>query len=189
MNDSTVMSRRETARDLDRVPHRLVRRQHPIADDGAERVALEELRHDERVPVMHAEVIHGDDVRVVQGRGGACFELEPTLPGGVARPFRRQHFDRDVAPKLRIARTIDVAHASGPDRGDDLEATDPIAHPDGHVRRIIAPAIPRDFHRIPMSSPRFRARRCLESEGLGGSYVEWDSNRRRRARRGVHHIV
>jgi hypothetical protein len=153
MNDSTVMPRCETARNLDGMPHCLVRRQHAIADDGAERLALEELRQDERVPVVHAEVVHGDDVRVVQRRGGARFELEPPLPGGIARPFRRQHFDRDVAPKLRVARAVDVAHPSGPERADDLEATDPIAHPDGHVRRIIASAVPTTFPQDPHEFP------------------------------------
>ena len=48
------------------------------------------------------------------------FPLEPREAFLVSRKFFRKDFDRDVAPELRIARTVDLAHPAGPDRLDDL---------------------------------------------------------------------
>jgi hypothetical protein len=60
------------------------------------------------------------DVRVVQRRQGLSFACEPCKPLGIARDQIGQHFDRDVAIQLRIARPIHFAHPAGPEGRDDF---------------------------------------------------------------------
>ena len=42
----------------------------------------------------------------------------------IGRELRRQDLDRDLATQLRVARAIDLAHAAGADRRDDLVDAD-----------------------------------------------------------------
>ena len=56
-------------------------------------------------------VQRGEDLR---------FALEAGEPIGIGREHVRQDLDRDIAPELRIARAIDLAHAAGPDQGGDF---------------------------------------------------------------------
>jgi len=39
---------------------------------------------------------------------------------GIGGELARQHFDGDVAPEPRVARTVDLAHRAGPDQCEDL---------------------------------------------------------------------
>ena len=67
-----------------------------------------------------ADVVHGEDVRVVQRRGRAGFLLESMEAIGVGRECAGQDLDRHVTPEPRIARTVDLAHAACAKCGDDL---------------------------------------------------------------------
>ena len=60
------------------------------------------------------------DVGMIQRREGLGFAREPCEPFGVAYEEIGQHFDRDVAIQLRVARPIHLAHAPGPEGGKDL---------------------------------------------------------------------
>ena len=51
--------------------------------------------------------------------GTTFFVLKPSVCGLTSLSIRQQ-LERDVAPELRVARTIDLAHPTGPERGDDL---------------------------------------------------------------------
>jgi len=62
-------------------------------------------------------------VRVVEGGNGPGLAVEPFEPAGLARDLRRQHFQRDVPAKPSVARTVDLAHSTGTQRGDDLVRT------------------------------------------------------------------
>ena len=57
---------------------------------------------------------------MVQRRGRAGFLLESMEAIDVGRECGGQDLDRNVTPEPRIARTIDLAHAAGAERGHDL---------------------------------------------------------------------
>jgi len=75
--------------------------------------AFEELGDDERSAVVHADVVHGDDVGMVERRRRArlLLEVAPALGVG-AEPFG-EHLHGDLALELRIARAVDVTHRAG----------------------------------------------------------------------------
>jgi hypothetical protein len=51
---------------------------------------------------------------MIQGRDGASFALETLTELGL------RDFDRDDAIKARVTRLVDLAHAAGADRSEDL---------------------------------------------------------------------
>ena len=57
---------------------------------------------------------------MVQRGEGLGFALKPREPLGVGGERLGQDLDRDVAIQLRVARAIDLAHAAGAERGQDL---------------------------------------------------------------------
>ena len=51
---------------------------------------------------------------------GVRLALEAREPIGIGRKRRGQDLDGDLAPQFRVARAIDLAHATGTDRRDDF---------------------------------------------------------------------
>ena len=72
---------------------------------------------------MPADVVDGADVRIVQRGDGARFLLEALPRFRIGRERAREHLDGNRAIEPRVARAIDLAHAAGADRGDDLVRT------------------------------------------------------------------
>ena len=87
------------------------------------------------------------DVGVVQRREELRFALKPCDAVRVAREFVWQDLDRDLAPELRVARAVDLAHAARPERGDDF------------IRPEASPAYERHGLLVDMFSPRRRGPR------------------------------
>ena len=52
------------------------------------------------------------------------FAFEPHQPIGIGGERRWQHFDRDIAIQLRIARAIHLAHAARTEGGEDFVRTE-----------------------------------------------------------------
>jgi hypothetical protein len=69
---------------------------------------------------MLTDVVDGEDVGMVQRRGGAGFLLEAAQALGVPGEGCRQNLYGDVAPETRIARAIDLAHAPGAKSAQDF---------------------------------------------------------------------
>ena len=74
---------------------------------------------------MHADVVNGDDVRVLEARDRLCLAQQ-------ARPRRVLHalpgldqLEGDLAIELRIVRAVDDAHRAGADALDDHVTPDP----------------------------------------------------------------
>ena len=78
-----------------------------------ERLALDELEDQEPDAVGLLEAVDRADVRMIQRGEHARLALEAREPVGVARERARQDLDRDVAPELRVARAVHLAHAAG----------------------------------------------------------------------------
>ena len=84
---------------------------------------MKELCDDECDTVVHSEVVHADDVRIIQSRGSTRFAFECPLPIGVVPKGGRQHLDGNFSPELRVSRAINVAHSARAERGNNLETS------------------------------------------------------------------
>jgi hypothetical protein len=77
--------------------------------------------HDERVDGLgFLETVDLCDVGVIHSREESRFTLESGQPIRIGRKLRRQNFDRDVAPELRIAGAIDFSHRTRAERATNL---------------------------------------------------------------------
>ena len=84
-----------------------------------ERLALDQLHHEVEVFTLHADVVHRADVGMVE-RGD-----EPGLALEAGADLRRRgqigrDLDGDLAAQAEIAGAVNLAHASGAERREDL---------------------------------------------------------------------
>ena len=70
-------------------------------------------------------VVHVDDLRPPDERGGARLLREAREPLRIAEDTGAQHLQRDTAIQLRVVRAIDVAHATRSDQAVDFVASQP----------------------------------------------------------------
>ena len=131
VDDALVVRGGEPLGDLARVVDGLARRQRAAVQAAAQRFAFEQLRDDVGRAVVDADVVDGQDVRVIELPGGARLLLEAMQPARIRRERLGDQLDRDVAPETRIARAVDLAHAAGAEPADDLVGTDRGAGRDG----------------------------------------------------------
>jgi hypothetical protein len=85
-----------------------------------QRFALHVLHHQEVGVAGAADVVQRADVRVIERGDRACLALEALAQLGRGREMGRKHLDRHVAPEARIAGAVDLAHAAGAERAEDL---------------------------------------------------------------------
>jgi hypothetical protein len=95
-------------------------RQRAARDEGRERLAFDELHHDERAPFRFLERMDRRNVRVVELRGGSRFAPHARDCFGVRSNLLREDLDRDVAAEARVLCPPDLAHAAGADASDQL---------------------------------------------------------------------
>ena len=125
VDDAALVRRGEAAGELPGVVDGLARRQRAVlAKARAQRLALEELRDDVALIALAAEVVDGQDVRMIEHPRGARLLLETPQGVGIVREAARQHLHRDVAAEARVVRAIDLAHPPGPDCIDDAIGTE-----------------------------------------------------------------
>ena len=104
----------------------------PCADSMLEGRTLHKL-HDQRGrAARRLEAVDLRDVRMVEGRERPRLALEPGEPLGIVGDTLREHFERHVASERGVAGAVDLPHASGAYRGDDLVGTEPRAGRQGH---------------------------------------------------------
>jgi len=85
-------------------------------DSAAERVAFEQLHHQERLVLRPADIEQRADVRMIQGRGGARFALEAVERFAIGCERGRQKSDGHLPSQTDVFRLVDDAHASLADR-------------------------------------------------------------------------
>ena len=124
VDDALVVRRGKPLRSLTRVLDRLARRQRPSAHSTAERFPFEQFGDDERRSGFGADIVNGQDVRVIELSGGARLLLEATQPAGVRRERVGDQLDRDLAPEPWIAGAVHLAHATRTQPADDLIGAD-----------------------------------------------------------------
>ena len=96
-----------------------------LREPALDRPTGDELHRQEHLVVDDADVVNGDDVRVLEARDRLCFTQQ-------ARPRRVLHalpgldqLEGDLSIELRIIRAVDDAHRAGADALDDHVTPDP----------------------------------------------------------------
>ena len=118
-----VVRRGETLRELDREIDRLSQRERLSSESLAQRLSLQQLRDDVGSAFVRPDVVHRENVWMVERAGGARFLLESPQTRFIMRP-RGQGLDRHVTPESRVPRAIHFAHSASADERDDLVRTD-----------------------------------------------------------------
>ena len=95
------------------------------AEPVFQRLALEEGHRQEGHAVVLADLEDGDDVRVLDGRGGAGLAEESLLVLRVLGDGRQHGLERDLAAELRVLGEEDHAHAAGPELLQDAVRPEP----------------------------------------------------------------
>ena len=93
-------------------------------DQAPQGVPADQLGSDPVDTVVAADVVNGDDVRVVERAGGAGFALETRDTVRVARQAGGQHLDGHVALQAGVAGAPDLAHAAAPQQFHNLEVAE-----------------------------------------------------------------
>ena len=96
MHDSVRVRGRQSGGELLGVADALADRERTAAQKLAQRRSFEQLGNDVRLAVVHADVVHVEDVRVLQGCGGTRLERE-TAELLVAVRSGSQQLDGDLA--------------------------------------------------------------------------------------------
>jgi hypothetical protein len=109
MDNPLAVRRGEASRNGDGITDGLAHRDRAGDQALTQRLPFEQLRDDERGVPLDADVVHRQDVRVVQRGERAGLLLEALEPIGVGRQCRRQHLDRDVASQPRVAGAVDTS--------------------------------------------------------------------------------
>ena len=125
MDDAAAMREVQSRAEL-RTRRQRLRERHrrPVLDPRRERLPLEELHDDERVPLVFTVVEEGDDVAVLKAGDGAGFTIEPGAAVRVVREVGQHHFDGHFPFEHRIACAIKRTHPAARDALEDLVPPD-----------------------------------------------------------------
>ena len=103
-----------------------------------QRLPFDELHRDEAPFEDVADLVDGDDVRMIQRGDGARFLFEAADRVAVAGQPVAEELDRHLAAEPGVVREIDLAHAAAADEGQDLIG----ANAAGDGRRFLLPREP-----------------------------------------------
>jgi hypothetical protein len=105
-----------------------------VRERVCERGALDELENQEANVVGFLEAVDRADVGMVERREHSRFAFEARQSIGMPGERRWQNLDGDIAPELRIVRTVDFAHAA---RAEQRVQAIPAKQLPGHVRQRV----------------------------------------------------
>ena len=137
MNNSLLMSRGQTMRDLNRVFHGLANWDGASVETLPQRFAFEQLRDNVRCTLMPADVVYGENVGMVQRRCRTRLLLEPLEPLWVGRETRRQNLNGYVASETRVASFVDLSHSAGPNGRKDFIRAKANAGMQRHLLKLV----------------------------------------------------
>src|SRR6476659_5589468 len=84
------------------------------------------------------DLVDGDDVRMVERRGGLGLEHEAPETLFIAHERGREDLQGDVPLESLIPRPVDLPHATGPERSEDAVAGDPIVRLESVSRGLVS---------------------------------------------------
>ena len=127
VDDARIVRDRQTVGDLaGDLDHARGLQPLPL-DRAVERLPGDELHDDERPAVQVADVVDGDDVRVVEQGRQPRLARQALGRDAVRRQLVGDELDGDEPAQARIARLIDLSHAAGSEGADDLVHADALA--------------------------------------------------------------
>ena len=139
VHDAAAMRERERRRDLGGDVGGLAGLERSFAvDQLAQRPTLDVLHHDEVRARLLAPVVDGDDVRVVEVRGGLRLAPEPLDERGLARELGEQRLQRDRPVQRLIACEVHLGHTAPGDLTLDLIAVGEDLADQGHGAETLA---------------------------------------------------
>ncbi len=96
----------------------------PRAEPVPQRLPLDELHGDPDLLVVGADVVHGDDVWVLQARERLGLSQQPGARLLAPAHLAADHLERDLAIELRIVGGVDHSHPAGAELREDHQPTD-----------------------------------------------------------------
>src|SRR5438128_7621715 len=120
MNNSGLMSRGQRVGNLNRDVQRLVEVEGVVAQALAQGFAFDKLSRDHERGGGLANLVDGDDVRMIKGRCRAGLLLEAVQTVGILRYRGRQQLERHFATQSFVLGQIDFTHPAAVEESDDL---------------------------------------------------------------------
>ena len=124
MNDVALVRGGQSAGDLGGVIERLPRRHGALPDARAQRLALQQFGDDVVEPAFVADIVDGQDVRMVEHARGARFLLEAPQSVRVGGEIAGEDLDGHVALQARVLRAVHLAHAARADGHENFVRTE-----------------------------------------------------------------
>ena len=112
MNNAGGVGGGERVGDLHRVFQRLAEGQAFALDELVERLAIDPFHGDEVDAIRRTNVVDGNDIGMVERRGGSGLLGEALFPFEVDHRLAGQDLDGDRTPQTRVERPVNRAHAS-----------------------------------------------------------------------------
>jgi hypothetical protein len=106
------------------------------AESRRERLALEQLHHDERVVLGLPDIVDLDDARVLDRGRGARLVEEPLEQLLVARDLGQQHLHRGAPAEHLVHDLVHHTHAASPQLALDPVGPKVLRRGVGHLRRL-----------------------------------------------------
>ena len=119
MDDSLVVSSGKAAGDFQCVVEGLADGKRSALEARPQGVAFEQLRDDVGCAVVRADIVDGEDVRVVQGAGGARLLLEAAELLAIG-DLLGENLDRDFALQAGVTGAVDLTHRPRAEQPHDL---------------------------------------------------------------------
>src|SRR5262245_58024206 len=149
MNNPRFVRRRKRRCYLNGDVERGYHRHLPFGQDLSQRKPFYELGGDEMRRVEIADLVYGDDVRMVERAGGSGFLFESEQPLIVFRALFEQQFESDLPFEPRVAGQIDLSHPAGAEWRDDLVTVEFCSDDNGHLETIFHIHMPYATWRMP----------------------------------------
>ena len=131
VHDARRMRGCQGARDLLAVSEGLGEREPIARDEPIERLSRHVLHHEKLDPGVAHDIVQRDDVRMIEGRRGARFLQEASLPIPI-RQLVSEHFDRDGAVQPHVTGSIHFSHSPGAKQGFDFVRSQSSSRGEGH---------------------------------------------------------
>src|SRR6266404_73701 len=149
MDDALLVRGSEPVRYLNRVIDRFALRYRVIVETLLHGFAFEQLRDDVRCTVMSANIVNGENVRMIQRARRLCLLLKSPQSILILRECCRQNLNRYVAIKFRVTRAIHFAHSAFTNLGADFVASEFCAGGESHhlkslIRTTSLVCVPRE---------------------------------------------
>ena len=112
MHDRRGVGRGQRRRGLYADVEDLAQGQRPALETLAHGFALDEFRHQEPRGVVIADLVDGQDVGMIERRGGTSLVKKTAEALGIDAELAAQDFERHRPPERGIERLVDFAHAA-----------------------------------------------------------------------------